>query len=276
MYDHQPFYTDDFMANVLGIEALPKNLFHYTSIDTLEKILANRTLRFGRLDQVNDAEEAQASDVALASTSVFVSCWSTAATEQIPLWSIYGGAFHGVRLCMPSNMFAGRHKPVIYEKGGARTHIDSDLHIVRKSPAMSTTSRSIIGPNKVYYTDDAAYLRRPLIARGGTTARHNPYDLGMVKNTKWAYEEEWRFKIAALPFETEFPNDEYFNNVTLDLTTCPVETSHLLVPLDPPVVDELIVTTGPLVSLSEYRRIEVIVANHAPNATVLKSTIMMR
>ena len=42
------FYTDDFIWDVMGITALPDVLYHYTSIDTLALILANRTLRFNK------------------------------------------------------------------------------------------------------------------------------------------------------------------------------------------------------------------------------------
>ncbi|NKJ97099.1 DUF2971 domain-containing protein [Rhizobium leguminosarum bv. viciae] len=276
MVGSSPFYTDDFMAEVMGVEALPERLFHYTSIDTLEKILINHTLRFGRLDQVNDPEEAQSDDVPLAATSLFVSCWSSNSVESIPLWSLYGGGRHGVRLSMPVNMFAGRHKPTIFEVGGALTIVDAEMHIMRKSPAMSTTMSAAIGPNKVYYTDDIAFRVRPLIMREGGKARYTPYDLGMAKSTAWAYEEEWRFKIAALSFASEFPDDEYFNKVTLDLDTYPVETNQLFVPLDPSSLDELKVTAGPLVTADEFARIETLLAQHASNAELTRSAIAMR
>lgn len=64
------------MFDVMGIEELPSVLYQYTSIESLGKILASRTLRFSHLDTVNDPEEAMASDVPLAAGSVFVSCWS--------------------------------------------------------------------------------------------------------------------------------------------------------------------------------------------------------
>ncbi len=63
------FYTDDFVADVMGIEALPDVLYHYTSVETLALILDKCLLRFGRLDSVNDPEEASASDLPNASSS---------------------------------------------------------------------------------------------------------------------------------------------------------------------------------------------------------------
>jgi hypothetical protein len=234
------FYTDDFMFDVMGIEELPSVLYQYTSVESLEKILASRTLRFSRLDTVNDPEEATASDVPLAASSVFVSCWSGTLVEQIPMWSMYGQNFGGVRMRLPANMFSGRKEPVIFDKGGALLTIDSWYSISRKSPAMGTNSCAIIGPNKVYYSDDPAYRNRKLVYRDADTAHFYPYDLGMVKSTHWSYEHEWRFKVAALAFEAQFPDDEYFNEVTIDFATYPVEPTALFIPLAPSALDELV------------------------------------
>lgn len=270
------FYTDDFMFDVMGIEELPSALYQYTSLASLEKIIASRTLRFSRLDTVNDPEEAMASDVALAASSVFVSCWSGTEAEQIPMWSMYGQNFSGLRVRLPSNMFVGRKKPMIFEKGGALITVESWYSINRMPPAMSTNSCAIIGPNKIYYSDDPAYRNRPLVYRHDGTAHFYPYDLGMVKGTHWSYEQEWRFKIAALSFESQFPDDEYFNGVTLDFETYPVEAEALFIPLAPSAIDELEVMIGPKADSATCSEVERILAEHAPRATLVHSRIQIR
>jgi hypothetical protein len=78
---HEGFYTDDFMFEVMRIEQLPSALHQYTTVESLRNILASRSLRFSRLDTVNDPEEATAPDVPMASSSVFVSCWSGTEAE---------------------------------------------------------------------------------------------------------------------------------------------------------------------------------------------------
>jgi hypothetical protein len=270
------FYTDDFMFDVMGIESLPTALYQYTSIDSLGKILASRSLRFSRLDTVNDPEEAIASDVPMAASSVFVSCWSSTKVEQIPMWSMYGQNFCGVRIRLPTNMFLGRREPMVFEKGGALVTVDSQYAIVRKAPAMQTHGCSIIGPNKIYYSDDSAYRARKLVHRHGQTASYYPYDLGMVKATHWSYEQEWRFKIAALSFEAQFPNDAYFNEVTIDFANYPVETAVLFVPLDATAVDEMEVTVGPKIDKLAIKDVEKILEQHAPRATMTRSQLRIR
>jgi hypothetical protein len=173
------------MFDVMGVEGIPEKLFQYTSVDSLEKILSNCTIRFSRLDTVNDPEEAKAADVPNAASSVMVSCWSADERESIPMWSMYGDHFSGVRFGMPSNMFLGRQSAMIWENGGATTSLDTFFHVPREAPAMTTNSSVLIGPNKIYYSDDDTFRNRNLIVREPEygEARFLPYDLGMVKST---------------------------------------------------------------------------------------------
>lgn len=192
------FYTDDFMWEVLNIWTLPKRLCQFTSVDSLEKIVSTRTMRFSRLDRVNDPEEAAAENLPEAASSVFVSCWTGPDIESISMWAIYGDQLRGVRLSLPSNMFRGREKPAALEEGGAVSSVDDWVTIERPLPAAGVKTRMIIGPNKVVYSDDPGYRRPRIIQRRGGRGHVFPYDLGMLKGTDWAYEDEWRFKIALM------------------------------------------------------------------------------
>lgn len=270
------FYTDDFMWNVLGIQALPDRLQHFTSVDALEKILSSKTLRFARLDTVNDPEEADAVDLPGASTSVFVSCWTDAKRDALPMWSMYGDDFSGVRISLPSNMFAGRKSPNVFEDGGAIVTFDGAIEIQRNFPAMGARGCAIIGPNKVYYSDDARYRRPQMIHRRRGRAQVVPFDLGMVKSLDWSFEQEWRFKISLLAFSGYYPDDAYFNEVTLDLVTYPVTTDHLLVPMDPTALDEMQVMLGPKASREVVDRVTGLLQLYAPKATLLRSERKIR
>ena len=270
------FYTDDFMWGVLGVRALPHRLQHFTSVDVLEKIISSRTLRFARLDQVNDPEEADAVDLPLAASSVFVSCWTDAERDALPMWSMYGDHFTGVRISLPSNMFAGRKKPNVFEDGGALLTFDGSCEIERALPAMGGKGCAIIGPNKVHYTDDVRYRRPQMVHRSRGRAQVVPFDLGMVKGLDWAFEEEWRFKISLLSFEGNYPDDAYFNEITLDLATYPVTTDHLLVPLDPSALDEMEVMVGPKADRDTVDRVAGVLRTYAPKAELILSERKVR
>jgi len=81
-------------------------IHHYTSIENLALILKNKTIRFTRLDKVDDSEEAGLSckNIQL-SYYTFVSCWTDSEEESIPLWKMYAGKeMHGIRIELLSNL----------------------------------------------------------------------------------------------------------------------------------------------------------------------------
>ena len=83
-------------------------IYHYTSIDSLALILKNRTLRFSRLDRVDDLEEARVEQNQYdLSKFLFVSCWTENGEESIPLWKMYSGGAGGVRIGVDKEMFEG-------------------------------------------------------------------------------------------------------------------------------------------------------------------------
>lgn len=83
------------------------NLFHYTSIETLALILKNKTIRFNRLDCVDDLEESMygsgPNDIKLGQYQ-FVSCWTKDSEENLALWKMYTNN-KGIRICLDSDMF---------------------------------------------------------------------------------------------------------------------------------------------------------------------------
>ena len=64
-------------------------IYHYTSIDTPALILLNKTIRFNRLDQVDDKKESEFgsgdSDVKIG-MYIFVSCWTKNPEENPSRW----------------------------------------------------------------------------------------------------------------------------------------------------------------------------------------------
>lgn len=51
-------------------------IYHYTSIDTLELILKNQTIRFNRLDRVGDLTESNSFTKLKLGKFSFISCWT--------------------------------------------------------------------------------------------------------------------------------------------------------------------------------------------------------
>ena len=82
-------------------------IFHYTTIEILALILKHHTIRFNRLDQVDDLEESIYTSGPInlnLSKYTYVSCWTKSEEENLALWKMYAG-FKGIRIAMDDNMF---------------------------------------------------------------------------------------------------------------------------------------------------------------------------
>lgn len=83
----------------------PPYLYHYSSIETLALILKNKTIRFNRLDLVDDPEECETKDFGKIGRFFFVSCWMSDEEESIPMWKMYSNDLKGVRVKLPTFPF---------------------------------------------------------------------------------------------------------------------------------------------------------------------------
>jgi hypothetical protein len=77
---------------------------HFTSIEKLKLILKNKTIRFTRLDLVDDISETKILELESVSRLVYVSCWTedtNDTNDNIALWSMYANNMHGVKIILP-------------------------------------------------------------------------------------------------------------------------------------------------------------------------------
>ncbi|MCP1145787.1 DUF2971 domain-containing protein [Lysinibacillus endophyticus] len=266
-------YTDDFMWEELGVRELPNSLFHYTSVDTLEKIITNKSIRFNRLDKVNDPEEALTANLENANTLVFVSCWDDERNESIHMWNMYGDNFKGVRIELPIDMFKGRDNIRVYEKGGAMFKYAEMIDIDRKDFSLGMRTSSIFGPNKVAYVDNRELLISKAVYEESDFIHVNLYDLGLFKNKYWHIENEWRYKIIGLMEEVNYPNDAFTRDI-LDLKRYPVNQTEIFVQLDESVFKEMKITVGPKCNEDDYTKL--IHLSNLYNCKLEKSIIQIR
>jgi hypothetical protein len=276
-----PFYRLRFLNEVQGIrtyEDIPSHLYHYASVNTLALILKHKTIRFNRSDRANDPEEAGTIDVPNANTMVFISCWTANAEESIPLWRGYTGNMDGVRIRLPVSMFQGRRPPFIQnDEGGLRIELEHWVEIERAGLG-SVGHTYVYGPNKIHYTNDPEYLRIPCVHEKPEGSRVYFHDLGVVKTTPWAYEQEWRYRIIGAMsdiFERE-GFDEQERQQRLDLQTYPVITTYIDVPLDESALSAIEITLGPKCDISHATIVEALVEKFVPSATIQQSGLRIR
>lgn len=183
-------------------------LYHYTNIETLALILKNKTIRFNRLDQVDDLEEGniECSGVHPGLYS-FVSCWTEDSEESIPLWRMYTDKGVGVRIGLDKEMF----KQYQYNNGdiidGAFLHTDGVV-IKPISPEKIISRDMWVFPNfndgvffrKVIYVDDVPMAMMDSVKRVNSRIyQFETSQWSLYKNKRWEFQNESRFALTIFP-----------------------------------------------------------------------------
>ena len=187
-------------------------IHHYTNIETLSLILKNRTLRFNRLDRVDDPEESNfISNGVNLGPYTFVSCWTEAKEESIPMWKMYTKKNWGFRLSVVKE---GLFKTYTEENGFMHnglvaTNLGAPIQFLfpaevrysqtKYTPPFLTTDYDGCGfYRKIEYVDDVQQyagdsvdiIKRPN-GQGSICIRFDK--VGSYKNKRWAFQEESRF-----------------------------------------------------------------------------------
>ncbi len=243
----------------------PSHLFHYTSIANLCLILRNKTIRFQRLDKVNDPEEAKTESFRDAKYFTYVSCWTAEKddAESISLWNMYSSDMKGVRIRLPINMFKGRNLPDDTVTGYPIIHAECPVVIVRKN---SHYPGMIVGPLPIKYKKDPQNTVKCFEVKDSTVVV-DLLQLGQSKHKHWYFEKEWRYKIIGMPFEGKWQKKDYDYFFT-------VPQNHFIdVRLDDSVIKEMIIQLGPKATLSETIIVNLLVKEYARGALVCDSSV---
>lgn len=193
-------------------------IHHYTNIEVLSLILKNRTLSFNRLDRVDDPEESNfISNGVNLGPYTFVSCWTEAKEESIPMWKMYTKENWGVRLSVVKE---GLFKTYTEENGFMHnglvaTNLGAPIQFLfpaevrysqtKYTPPFLTTDYDGCGfYRKIEYVDDVQQyagdsvdiIKRPN-GQGSICIRFDK--VGSYKNKRWYFQEESRFVLYFMP-----------------------------------------------------------------------------
>lgn len=222
-------------------------IYHYTDISTLALILHNQTIRFNRLDRVDDPDEFDFDHNGLQLAKYhFISCWTRNEKESLPQWSMYGHCNHGVRIGLEENMFN------LYEYNGRMCFLPGE--------EILGMSKIVILPNltdKEFAITDIIYVDDPLIYReqilGNTDEDESFIDfrkLGLYKSKDWAFQKECRIFMEIIP-KIMTPDKRcnplkyaFENNITPEISFYDLE-------LKDDVYQNMEIMLGPSTSLSE-------------------------
>lgn len=256
--------------------ATPKALYHYTSIEALACILKNRSFRFIRLDILEDKAEGQAQSPFELRKMYFVSCWTNEDEESVPHWKIYSNGLKGVRIKVQgslTNQYAIDKDNVPLRKGDTYTggvfDDGTEFCLSWMSESSLYQGKTLINPPLVgssCWPAPVDYVDKHEINPSGHIDNESKklvlrYEgVGTKKKREFRFEQEWRFKLQAVPRGEEsddgFPPD-----------------SHVFVPIGDDAFRSLEITLGPRVSLGDRIIVETLIEQYCPSATVSSSSL---
>jgi hypothetical protein len=271
-------------------------LHHYTTINTLALILKNRTIRFNRLDYVDDIGESHKYGEYNLSRYLFATCWTDSDEENIPLWHMYSKGMTGVRLSLPIDPFDYQPlKPHPMLGGTVTGQLLSFLPIEEifnneymiNSTCMFNKKTFI---KKVEYVNDdtltetrkkAVQFKVDENGKEWTTIA-GPTELAGYKSKKWEFQAEVRYVIMALPSPPiQFGKDPVSNWVdnfspflikSIKDGTGP-NKDFFDVNISQAAVDNIKVTVAPLATESDKIIVEALLQQHTKNGTLSNSSL---
>lgn len=256
-------------------------IYHYTSIQTLALILHYKTMRFNRLDRVDDVEEAAYGSGPYninLSQYHFVSCWTKSNEENLALWNMYT-RYKGVRIGLESVPF--------------KTYkVNDKFTSLLKSPMKFGTdyfASSFNNPTTLY---DIEYVDNPkekvaklAIPTNNGGMIFDTTHVGIYKRKEWAMQQESRFKLNVSPvnyheaFNALMKDPSNPTNVMIKLfdsigpslgANKPISTKYIDLPLDEDKLQHIEVMLGPLTTVADRIIVESLVKPYS-NSNICES-----
>lgn len=265
-------------------------LYHYTTIDALALILKNKTLKFSRLDCVDDLEEGrvESSGIKLGK-HFFASCWTENPEESIPLWKMYSGDSYGVRISLDKDMFKKYHiSSGTYNGISVEGSIECLLPVeeifykeyIPFPPNITPSSIDSFFYRKVEYVDDvfkAAEDIVHIIAKDGNKADMKIAlgDVGRFKHKRWAFQQETRFVLSFLPINPMHCNPANVSSLVMQayLSDIHVPFNNYFLHLRDDVFDNLEIVLSPMATKGHRVIVESLCATYAPKAEIRDSSL---
>lgn len=263
-------------------------IYQYTNIEALAYILKNKNIRFNRLDKVDDIKEGNVESLGVKFCKyVFVSCWTESEEESIPLWKMYGGDKGGVRIGLERQMFNeylidNNSLPGLNVKGSIlskfppRDMVSPDFFFL----PMADYDNDLFYRHVRYVDDVSAHTKDAITLsningdRGDLAVDTKSF--GYYKHKRWAFQNESRFVIYALPVNPLLNGDN--PEISSLVSQCILGNRHLpfddyYMQLKSDVISNIEITLSPSATDAQRIIVESLVAQYAPNATIRESTL---
>ena len=272
-----------------------RKTYHYTNINSLALILKNKTIRFTRLDGVDDIREAQKHAGINFGRYFFVSCWTKQSKESIPQWSMYSQNMQGVRLEFPEYPF----DEILMQSPKAWTGItiNDELTCPITFDALFGETYFIV-PNfnprtnfasLINYVSDVESIYegaiQKTVSKDGVSVElkvNRLYSLPFFKSIDWEFQKEYRFSLFAVPSKKvstrESADSEYFGNWSQLMSNSFINNidtgvKYIDIPISESILKDIVVRVGPRATSGDIASVEAILAQYAPGSNIEASSL---
>ena len=228
----------------------------------------------------------------------FVSCWTEAKEESIPMWKMYTKENWGVRLSVvKEGLFKTytekdgfRHNGLVATNLGAPIQFLFPAEVrysqTKYTPPFLTTDYDGCGfYRKIEYVDDVQQyagdsvdiVRHPN-GKGSICIRFDK--VGSYKNKRWAFQEESRFVLYFMPgnslatFNTAAFDMEQNKMITSIIQNKDLGFSYYDMCLSDQVMENLVITMSPLSDSAQWAIVEALRDKYAPKAVIRRSNLV--
>ena len=270
-------------------------IYHYTTIDSLAMIMSSRSIRFNRLDKVDDLEERTEPSKIKLWQYLFVSCWTENAEESIPLWRMYSGNAHGVRIGMDADMFEDNivggnsvpadipHEGCLVGKIPSQDLFRNDYFVLPAAVRHIEKGKDTLFYCHVDYVDDVNEKTKDAYQLTMTDDIHASSnisfgEIGKYKNKRWAFQDETRFRLLIFPFNPILCNSDLVSTVAVNAFQQgkPVPISEYFLKLRTEALNNIEITLHPNAMVSDRVIVEALCAKYAQGATIKESELRDR
>ena len=202
-----------------------EHLYHYTTIETLEMILSNRTIKFNSLDNLDDLDEGISKDATPYRRFIYISCWTDDVLESIPMWNLYATLDKGVRIKMkkyPFKLYDLKQLAGVIQ--GAETVDEENRYALKDLAKMFSepyffnilSTKNFL--HQVEYTNDPDTLTPVLTEQNIDHFTISHGQLGKYKSLYWSFLKEWRYIITVQPVTvTQLGSPERLSQMVRDM-----------------------------------------------------------
>lgn len=237
-------------------------LFHYTSINNLALILKSKSIRFGRLDKVNDPTEGESSDFHSLAPYIFISCWTKNSDENLALWNMYTPQMRGVRIELPLPIFES------YKIGSnENVLVSEDEYLDNERNLFILPGKNI--PEEIIYTDDTTKL----IPKIETSIGLKIGELGKYKRKMWSIEEEYRYRLNIYPTDPKVVSDNFLDKYDHLIGVKPPSIEGYLRTVNLDSFSKMKIRTSPKIIDGDIEIINSLVDKFNPSATLEQSVL---